>query len=172
LRASTVDSSTRLPSEVCRDSTTGPRIANCALLLAGVIGKIRRVKPLEQEQRSTFRVVVRGDSGIDASLRFAGQELAATVGDISAEGIFLKLDRGPIEALRLNAKLDVEVTFEGDTILLHGVIRSEHGGGYGIFFPQRDRAGRVNPLDRFERISAHLQRTSLSQRLKVLKLPE
>jgi hypothetical protein len=127
---------------------------------------------LAQEQRGTFRVAVRRSSGITASLLFAGKELAATAGDISAEGLFLKLDRGPIDALRVDSKVDVEVTFEAETILLHGVIRSEHAGGYGVFFPHRDRAGNVNPLDKFERISAHLQRTSLSQRLKVLKLPD
>lgn len=127
---------------------------------------------LEQEQRGTFRVAVRRDSDIDASLHLAGKKLAASVGDISAEGIFLKLDRGPVGALKVDGKVDVEVTFDGDTFLLHGVIRSQHGGGYGIHFPPRDRAGRVNPIDKFERISASLQRTSLSQRLKVLTLPE
>jgi hypothetical protein len=127
---------------------------------------------LAQEQRGTFRVAVRRDSGIKASLLFAGKELAATAGDVSAEGVFLKLDRGPIDALKMDSKVDVEVTFEAETILLHGVIRSEHAGGYGIYFPPRDHAGNVNPLDKFERISAHLQRTSLSQRLRVLKLPE
>ncbi len=127
---------------------------------------------LAQEQRGTFRVAVRRDSGIEAALHLAGKRLAATVGDISAEGIFLRLDRGPIAALKVERQLDVEISFEEETFMLHGVIRSERGGGYGIFFPPRDRAGRPNPLDRFERISAHLQRTSLSQRLKVLKLPE
>jgi hypothetical protein len=126
----------------------------------------------EQEQRGTFRVAVRRDSGIEASLQLAGKKLAASVGDISAEGIFLKLDRGPVPALRVDSKVDVEVTFEGEKILLHGVIRSEHDGGYGIHFPLRDRAGRINPTTKFERVSASLQRTSLSQRLKVLKLPE
>jgi hypothetical protein len=127
---------------------------------------------LEQEQRATFRVAVRRDSAIEASLNLAGKRLRATVCDVSAEGIFLKLDRGVIAALKVDGKVDVEVSFEEETFLLHGVIRSERGGGYGIFFPPRDRAGHPNPLDRFERISAHLQRTSLSQRLKVLKLPE
>ncbi len=126
---------------------------------------------LAQEQRGTFRVAVRRGA-IEASLLLAGKELAATAGDISAEGLFLKLDRGPLDALGVDSKVDVEVTFEAQTILLHGVIRSEHAGGYGIFFPQRDRAGNYNPLDRFERITAHLQRTSLSQRLKVLTLPD
>jgi hypothetical protein len=130
------------------------------------------LKKLEQEQRATFRVTVRADSGVAATLKLAGNTLAASVGDISAEGIFLTLDRGPVAALKVDSKVDVEVTFERDRFVLHGVIRSEHAGGYGIHFPARDRAGRVNPLDRFERISAHLQRTSLSQRLKVLKLPE
>lgn len=124
----------------------------------------------EQEQRVTFRVAVRAGSGIDAYVVLAGKKLAAKVGDISAEGIFVKLDRGAIAALKPDSKVDVEVTFDGEIMVLHGVIRSEHAGGYGIHFPARDRAGRANPLAKFERISASLQRSSLSQRLKILKL--
>jgi hypothetical protein len=126
----------------------------------------------EQEQRVTFRVAVRNGSGVDACVLLAGKKLAATVGDISAEGIFVKLDRGPIAALKTDSKVDVEIAFDGERMLLHGVIRSEHAGGYGIHFPARDRAGRANPIAKFERISASLQRTSLSQRLKILKLPD
>ena len=125
----------------------------------------------EQEQRVTFRVTVRAGSGVDAWVLVAGKKLAATVADVSAEGILVKLDRGPIGALKIDSKIDVEIAFDGDTMLLHGVIRSEHAGGYGIHFPPRDRAGRANPLAKLERISASLQRTSLSQRLKILKLP-
>ncbi|HZF28615.1 MAG TPA: PilZ domain-containing protein [Gammaproteobacteria bacterium] len=124
----------------------------------------------EQEQRVTFRVAVRAGSGIDAYVVLAGKKLAAKVGDISAEGIFVKLDRGAIAALKPDSKVDVEVAFDGEIMVLHGVIRSEHAGGYGIHFPARDRAGRANPLAKFERISASLQRSSLSQRLKILKL--
>ena len=67
---------------------------------------------------------------------------------------------------------DVEVSFEGETFVLFGVVRSHHEGGYGIHFPERDPVGRANPLSRFGRISAQRQRSSLSQRLKVLKLPD
>lgn len=129
-------------------------------------------RTLEQEQRLTFRVVVRADAGVAACLMLAGRKLPAVVGDISAEGLYLKLERGPLAALKIGTMVDVEVSFEGDVVSLYGVIRSEHEGGYGVFFPERDPAGRANPLGRFGRISAQLQRSSLSQRLKVLKLPE
>lgn len=128
--------------------------------------------PLGQEQRLTFRVAVRAGAGVDACLVLAGRRLPAIVGDVSAEGLFITLERGPIAALKLDAMVDVDVSFEGETVSLFGVIRSQHAGGYGVFFPERDPAGRANPLGRFSRISAQLQRTSLSQRLKVLKLPE
>ena len=62
--------------------------------------------------------------------------------------------------------------FDGDAFVLYGVVRSLRADGYGLYFPERDAAGRGNPVSRFGRISAQLQRTSLSQRLKVLKLPE
>jgi hypothetical protein len=127
---------------------------------------------LGQEQRLTFRVAVRANAGVDAHLMLAGRKLPAVVGDVSAEGLFVTLERGPLAALKVDARVDVEVSFEGETVSLFGVIRSQHAGGYGVFFPERDPAGRSNPLSRFGRISAQLQRSSLSQRLKVLKLPE
>jgi hypothetical protein len=133
------------------------------------MGEARR---LGQDQRLTFRVSVRGNVDFDAWLLLGGKKLAAAVGDISAEGMFLLLARGPIAALKLDSKVDVIVEFEGETMVMHGVIRSQRAGGYGIFFPERDAHGRKNPLSRFGRISAALQRTSLSQRLKVLKLPD
>jgi hypothetical protein len=129
-------------------------------------------RKLGQDKRLTFRVSVRGNADFDAWLLLGGKKLAAVVGDISAEGMFVKLVRGPIGALKVDGKVDVIMEFEGETMLLHGVIRSERDGGYGIFFPERDARGRANPLSRFGRIAVALQRTSLSQRVKVLKLPE
>jgi hypothetical protein len=129
-------------------------------------------RKLGQDQRLTFRVRVRGNADFDAWLLLAGKKLAAAVGDISAEGMFIVLARGPIPALKVHGKVDVILEFDGETIMMHGVIRSERDGGYGIHFPERDAQGRKNPLGRFARISAALQRTSLSQRLKVLKIPE
>jgi hypothetical protein len=129
-------------------------------------------KKFGQEQRVTFRIAVKGRVDLDAWLLLAGKKLPAIVVDVSAEGMFVKLERGPLAALKIDSKVDVVVEFDGETFALHGVIRAEHAGGYGIFFPERDARGRTNPLGRFGRIWASLQRTSLSQRLKVLKLPE
>jgi hypothetical protein len=143
----------------------------CALANGARFGKIGRVLKLEQEQRVAFRVAVRRDSGIDAALFLGGKKLAAAVRDISAEGMLLRLERGALAALKVGGNVDVEVLFDGEKLHLRGVIRSEHDGGYGVYFPPRDRLGRPNPIARYERISAHLQRSSLSQRLKVLKLP-
>ncbi|HVY67221.1 MAG TPA: hypothetical protein VHH11_20590 [Gammaproteobacteria bacterium] len=131
-----------------------------------------QARTLGQDQRLTFRVAVRGNIDFEAWLLLGGKKLPAAVGDISAEGMFVTLARGPIAALKVDGKVDVVVEFEDETFVMHGVIRSERAGGYGIFFPERDARGRANPLGRFGRICAALQRTSLSQRLKVLKLPE
>lgn len=128
--------------------------------------------PLGQEQRLTFRVAVRPNAGVEACVVLAGRKLPAVVGDISAEGMFVMLERGPLAALKVGSMVDVEVSFDGERVALYGIVRSEHEGGYGVQFPARDPAGRANPLNRFGRISAQLQRTSLSQRLKVLKIPE
>jgi hypothetical protein len=117
-------------------------------------------------------VAVRSNAGVEACLVLAGRKLPAVVGDISAEGLFVTLERGPLAALKVGTLVDVEVSFEGEQVSLYGVIRSQHAGGYGVSFPERDPTGRANPLSRFGRISAQLQRSSLSQRLKVLTMPE
>jgi len=124
-----------------------------------------------QEQRVTFRVAVGPKAGVTACLVLAGRKFSATVGNLSSEGLFLRLARGPLAALTIGTMVDVEVSFERETVLLFGVIRSERDGGYGVYFPERDPAGRANPLGRFGRISAQLQRSSLSQRLRVLNIP-
>lgn len=127
---------------------------------------------LGQEQRSTFRVAVKGNVRVDVAVVFAGRKLRAEACDVSAEGMFVKLERGSLPALKIDSIVDVEIAFDGDAFVLYGVVRSQHADGYGIHFPARDALGRGNPVSRFGRISAQLQRTSLSQRLKVLKLPE
>lgn len=127
---------------------------------------------LGEEQRLTFRVTVRRSHGLTAHLVLGGRRLPAAVGDVSAEGLFLKLERGQLPALKVDSMVDIEVVFEGETFALFGLVRSQHDGGYGVFFPARDPRGAPNPRERFGRISAQLQRASLSQRLKVLKLPE
>jgi len=126
----------------------------------------------KQEQRGTFRVAVKPRSGLQASLHFAGREWTATVGDVGPEGIFIKLDAGAPPALHVDSRVNVEVTFDDEKLVLHGVVRSSRADGYGIFFPERNREGRINPRDKLAKITVHLQRTDLSQRLKVLKLPE
>ena len=129
-------------------------------------------QPLGQEQRLTFRVTVQPNLGVRASVVVAGRKLPAVVGDISAEGLFVTLECDSLPALKIDSWVDVETSFEGEKTLLFCVVRSQHAGGYGIHFPARDRAGRANPIAKFERISANLQRISLSQRLKILKLPD
>jgi len=130
---------------------------------------------LEHEDRVAVRVAVRRDSGIDATLLVDGEPLPVAVGDISVEGMFITLERGRLAAqrtLKVGSLVEVEVIFDGEKMCMRGAIRSEHDGGYGIFFPPRDRLGRPNPLARFERISEFLQRTSRTQRLNISNPPK
>lgn len=127
---------------------------------------------IEREQRQTFRVIVKPNSGVTAYLCLAGRKLTATVADLSSEGMFIRLDRGLLPILKVGGTVTIEVRFDDDRFDIQGTIRSQHTGGYGIHFPARDQDGGLNPRDRLGKISAYLQRTDLSQRLKVLKLPE
>src|SRR5262249_48653544 len=83
----------------------------------GEIGRMGEARRLGQDQRLTFRVTVRGSVDFDAWLLLAGKKLAAAVGDISAEGMFMALARGPIAALKVGSKVEVILEFEGETIV-------------------------------------------------------
>ena len=147
----------------------GAKNAIHALVLRRGVGQDRRVRVREPEKRVAFRVAVRRNAGVDAHLLLGDTKVPAAVGDVAAAGMFIKPEGGPLAALRVDSAVDVEVIFDGEKLDMRGVIRSEHDGGYGIFFPPRDRLGRPNPLARFERISACLLRTSSSQRPSVVK---
>lgn len=60
-------------------------------------------QPLGQEQRLTFRVTVRSNLGLQASVIIAGRKLSAVVGDISAEGLFVTLEPGALPALKVDS---------------------------------------------------------------------
>ena len=89
----------------------------------------------------------------------------ATPGNISTEGIFLRLEPNAPVDLNVNTPVEVEIDYCGETLLLRGVIRSRRSGGYGIVFPRKPDEDYVNPLDRLGHIWAELQRETLAKRL-------
>jgi hypothetical protein len=124
---------------------------------------------MDDNRRATFRVAVRDGAPIEADLHWSEQTWSATIGDVSAEGMFVELHRGQVGPLGVNSPIEVEVRFGGESVVLHGIVRSTRGNGYGVHFPARDLEGRVNPREVLARISASLQREDLSQRLRVLR---
>ena len=124
-----------------------------------------------RERRATFRVSVKPSVGLEASLQWLGKSWPASAGNISAEGIFIKPEKARSLKLEVGATVTVEINFHDEHLLLSGVVKSSRGGGYGIHFPTRDEDGHLNPLDQLARISADLQRVSLTQRVRILKDP-
>ena len=124
-----------------------------------------------RERRATFRVSVKPTHGIETSFHWLGKNWSAELGDISAEGVFIKPSKPRSLKLDVGSNVTVEISYHDEHVQLSGVVRSHRSGGYGIFFPARDESGYINPLDKLARISAELQRESLTQRLKVLKDP-
>lgn len=124
-----------------------------------------------RERRATFRVSVKPTHGIETSFHWLGKSWSAEAGDISAEGIFIKPNKPRSLSLEVGSTVMVEISYHGEHLELSGVVRSRRSGGYGIFFPARDEGGHVNPMDKLARISAELQRVSLTQRVRVLKDP-
>ncbi len=119
------------------------------------------------ERRTTYRVLVKPTSGLTTTVCLADRTWQAKAGNVSAEGMFVRLEPEAPVSLEIGTPVIVEITFDGDAATLHGEIRSRRAGGYGILFPRRCEDGFVNPLDRLERIWAELQRDDLSKRLFV-----
>jgi hypothetical protein len=124
-----------------------------------------------QERRAAFRVSVKPSSGLQASFQWLGKTWPANAGNISADGVFMRPEKSRSLKLDVGTLVTVEIDFHGEHLLLSGEVKSNRGGGYGIFFPTRDQNGYTNPLDQLARISAELQRESLTQRVRVLKDP-
>lgn len=116
---------------------------------------------MTQEKRATYRVSVRPRNELTATVHVSDCHWKAVPGNISAEGIFLRLEPNAPVKLELNSTVDVEIASDGETLLLHGIIRSRRDRGYGIFFPKRSSEGYANPLDQLGHICAELQRDLL-----------
>lgn len=120
---------------------------------------------MTRERRAAYRVSVKPRSGLAASVHASNRHWKAVLGNISPEGIFLRLEPDAPVDLKVNTDVEVEITTAGETLLLHGVIRSRRSGGYGIFFPERTEEDYVNALDQLGHICAELQRDMLSKRI-------
>ncbi len=120
---------------------------------------------MNRERRESYRVSVKPTSGLALSMQVSGRQWEAVAGNISADGIFLRLDPDAPVELPIDSKVDVEITFAGETIQLRGVVRSRRSGGYGVLFPERIDENFINPLDQLGRIWAELQRDILSTRV-------
>ena len=126
---------------------------------------MRNVEVVTRERRETYRVSVKPRSELAAAVNVSDRSWKAVPGNISAEGIFLRLEPDAPVDLKINTTLEVEITFSGETLLLHGIIRSRRARGYGIFFPKRTDENFINPLDKLGHICAEFQRETLSTRL-------
>jgi hypothetical protein len=118
-----------------------------------------------EDKRATYRVSVKPRSGLEATVHVADVHWEAVVGNISAEGVFLRLEPNAPVNLELNSTVDVEIASAGETLLLHGIVRSLRDRGYGVYFPKRFGEGSTNPLDQLGKIWAELQRDVLSTRI-------
>jgi len=108
---------------------------------------------------------VKPSAGLAASVHVSDSQWKALPGNISAEGIFLRLEPDAPVDLQVGEAVQVEIVSAEDALLLHGIVRSRRAGGYGIFFSPRTAEGYLNPLDRLGHICAQLQRELLSKRL-------
>ena len=120
---------------------------------------------MTEDKRATYRVSVKPESGLEATVHAEDLHWKAVLGNVSAEGVFLRLEPNAPVDLELNSDVDVEIVYEGETLLFHGIVRSKRDRGYGIFFPKKFAEGAINPLDQLGYIWADLQRDILSTRV-------
>ena len=119
---------------------------------------------MTQERRATYRVSVRPGAGLAASVHVSETQWQARPGNISAEGMFLRLEPDAAVDLEVGSSVHVEIASAEETFVLHGIVRSRRAGGYGVFFPEKSADGYLNPLDRLGQVCARLQRELLARR--------
>jgi hypothetical protein len=115
----------------------------------------------ENDQRGAFRVSLGPEQGVTAHLILARKRYRLRIQDVSAEGMFVELESNPERPFKLDTMVDIELAVRREKFVLFGVIRSQRAGGYGVHFPERDPAGRFNPLGRLAKLVLQAQRTSL-----------
>ena len=112
----------------------------------------------ETNQRQTFRIPIHDSSGLSVQIRKDDKQYSVTPTNLSLTGIFIVLR--PDDRLNLSQDDDLEVIleFEGETQMLHGIVRSCQDNGYGLLFPESMNSDQMNPSPEISRIVMELQR--------------
>lgn len=116
------------------------------------------------QERGTLRVDTRDCAGLEATMWLRGEQRAARVENLSAEGMLVRITDGTVGALRVGRLLDVTLRIGDETVVLHGLVCHQGAAGCGLFFPPLDPLGRSNTRGRLGRLVAELQRLTLAAR--------
>lgn len=87
---------------------------------------------MTRERRSAYRVTVKPRSELAAAVTVLDRSWKAVPGNISPEGIFLRLEPDAPVDLRIGTSLEVDVSYSGETLLLHGTIRARRDSDSSI----------------------------------------
>jgi hypothetical protein len=110
------------------------------------------------QERGAPRIDTGDGAGLEASVWLRGEQRAARVEDLSAEGMLVRITDGPVGALRVGRLVDVTLRIGDETVMLHCIVCHQGPAGCGLFFPPLDPLGRRNDRSRLGRLVADLQR--------------
>ena len=112
----------------------------------------------ELNQRSAFRVPVWPASGLSATLHRNHTIHAVRPLDISLSGMSFEFSSANAPELPSDADVEITLSFEDDTLTLHGVVQRREAKRYGILFAESIRDEELDPPWSLVSIVMELQR--------------
>lgn len=123
-----------------------------------LIDFIGEISGAEFNQRRTFRVKVTDGSGLSCRATVGEKVYDVAVGNISLAGLYMRFRPGDEIELPLEAEVELQLTFQGHTENVKGVVKRKDGRGYGLFFPASMKGDQVEPPAGLTRMVMDLQR--------------
>ena len=120
---------------------------------------------LSAKGRAVFRIPLLDGHGLDVRVVAGPQRfIPASAVDISVAGIQVEFEAGEKPELEAGSVCELELSYRGRTIGLHGLVRREAKDGYGFSFPGCMTDGELSPRPELAEIVAGVQRHWMENR--------
>ncbi|GJL53535.1 MAG: hypothetical protein NPIRA02_06670 [Nitrospirales bacterium] len=121
----------------------------------------------QKERRDGFRARVVHGLNLDAELRCSKNKAwSSTALNLSLNGVLLEFPKGHVPSLHVDEKVSVKLCCQDDSIWVPGVVRHQHAGRVGIYFPEFMHASAKSTEQIISRILRAVERGWLRQNAK------
>lgn len=120
----------------------------------------------EFNRRRTFRVPLWNSCGLAAQMCAAERQVSVTPTSISLTGISVVLSPDHWIDLPEGAVVEVTLNLEGESEMLHGIVRQCTDFGYGLSFAESTKGERIEPPPTLAQIVMDLQRRWMIRRMR------